>query len=80
MALELNDRWLPYGHGFQQPSWTKVGSMCVLSGAFKSRLLNSDWSTALMARLPKECTPEKRLYSEVTPENRLYSKVTPEKV
>jgi len=52
----LSNGWVAYGHGYEAPSTTLYGDLCVVSGLIK----RSAMASRLMA-LPPDCRPNKRV-------------------
>jgi len=55
-SLSLQNSWKPYGHGYEAPSTTKYGSLCVVSGLIKRNGMKNPLLT-----LPADCRPNKRV-------------------
>jgi hypothetical protein len=53
--ISLQNGWSPYGHGYEAPSATKYGSLCIVSGLIRGRGRNP------MLTLPSYCRPNKRV-------------------
>ena len=53
----LQSGWLAYGHGYEAPSTTKYGDLCVVSGLIKK----SGSMAKLLMTLPSDCRPNKRV-------------------
>jgi hypothetical protein len=55
-GLGLQSGWAPYGHGYEAPSTTKYGDVCVVSGLIKRSGMRNP-----LATLPADCRPNKRV-------------------
>jgi hypothetical protein len=55
-GLSLSNGWAPYGHGYEAPSTTKSGDLCVVSGLIKRSGMKNPLLT-----LPSDCRPNKRV-------------------
>jgi hypothetical protein len=56
----LQSGWVPYGHGYEAPSTTRYGDLCVVSGLIR----RSGMRNPLMT-LPTDCRPNKRVIFNV---------------
>jgi len=54
--LQLQSGWSNYANSYRSASWAKTGDVCSVSG-----LIRSDSWNGLIATLPEECHPAKRL-------------------
>jgi len=54
--LGLKNGWRPYGHGYEAPSTTKYGDLCVVSGLIKRHGMKNP-----LLKLPSDCRPNKRV-------------------
>jgi len=55
-AAGLQSGWVPYGHGYEAPSTTRYGDVCVVSGLIR----RSGMANPLLT-LPSDCRPNKRV-------------------
>jgi hypothetical protein len=54
-GIGLQNGWRNYGHGYERPTATKYGSLCIVSGLIKGSGRNP------MLTLPSYCRPNKRV-------------------
>jgi len=54
-SISLRNGWRPYGHGYEAPSATKYGPLCIVSGLIRGKGKNP------MLTLPSYCRPNKRV-------------------
>jgi hypothetical protein len=54
--LGLQSGWAAYGHGYEAPSTTKYGNLCVVSGLIRRGGMRNP-----LATLPADCRPNKRV-------------------
>ena len=54
--LSVQSGWVPYGGGYEAPSMTKHGDLCVVSGLIKRSSMSK-----VLTTLPPDCRPNMRI-------------------